>query len=394
MNDKTMEMRLNEVLKRAVENKEAAGINLLILKDGKEIAYTEAGFSNMEAKKPFERDAILRMYSMSKPITGAAVMLLVERGLISLGESVSKYLSGFKDLKINMEDGTSLPVGRQIFIRDLMSMTSGLPYGYSEGCPTEQKVQKLFDKIDEKLYTDDALNTVDIANALGEIGVMFRPGDYWQYGTSADVLGAIVEVVTGMRFGDFLKKEFFEPLDMKDTAFFVPMEKQERLAEAYERKDGELHLFKTNHLGLKYMRTEDPHFQSGGAGLCSTIDDYSHFAMMLINNGSYNGKQILSPATVKYMTHGRLTPWQQKKMWYDWDGHAGYSYGCLMQHMIEPEMSYFNTYMDEYGWDGWLGTYFCNSPSNGLSIIMGMQISNPDGNTIFEKVRNTLATLI
>lgn len=393
-NNILLESKLNEVLQRAVDKGEVAGINALILKNGEELAYTQAGLADISKEKPFDRDTIMRMYSMSKPITSAAVMILVERGLISLGEPVSKYLPGFVNQKINLDKKKTQYVRRPAYLRDLMSMTSGLPYGNAEGDATEVKVQELFDRIDKKLYTKKALSTVEIANELGKIGVSFQPGDYWMYGTSADVLGAIVEVVSGMSFGEFLQKELFDPLDMVDTGFTVALEKADRLAQAYERKDGKIVFFPTDHLGLQYERKEKPAFESGGAGLCSTIDDYAHYATMLLNGGEYNGRRILSESTVNYMTHGKLTRWQQERMWYDWDGHAGFSYGCLMHHMIDTQMSYYTTWPDEYGWDGWLGTYFANCPENKVTLLLGMQISNPEGNTIFEKVRNTLGQFV
>lgn len=389
-NFERLNIELQKVLEHQVELNNAAGINALVLKDGKEVAYAQAGFADVENKKPFERDAIMRMYSMSKPVTSAAVMILMQRGLISLSDPVANYLPAYGNLMIREEDGTSRPVGRAVKLKDLCSMTSGLPYGDPNGKGAFKYAQRVFDEIDRKLYTDEQLGTVEIANRLAEAGVAFTPGDSWLYGTSADVLGAIVEVVSGMRFGEFLKKELFEPLEMNETGFFVPEEKRDRMAQAYERKGDKLVLFETNHLGMRYMREVDPAFESGGAGLTSTIDDYSHFATMLINGGEYKGIRILDEAIVNFATQGRLAPWQEEVMWRGWDSHMGYSYGCLMQHMVEPQRAYHFSWMDEYGWDGWLGTYFCNSPHNKVSVLIGEQISNPIGNLVYEKVRNVV----
>ena len=378
------------VLEQEIAKENIAGANALIRQNGKDFAYVEAGYADVANKKPIKRDTIFRAYSMSKPITSAAVMKLVERGQISLSEPVWKYLPGFIDQKIVTKEGSQV-VRRPALIKDLLSMTSGLPYGWAEGGPVEVAVQELFDEIDQKLYTDEALGTVEIANRLGEIGVCFQPGDSWQYGTSADILGAVVEVVSGVKYGEFLEEELFKPLGMIDTGFWVPEEKKHRLAQAYERRNGKLELFETNHLGIKYTREEGPAFESGGAGLSTTIDDYAHFAQMLLDSGKYNNKEVLAPGTVAFMTSRKLTPTQQERFWYDWDNHQGYSYGCLMQHMIEPQMSYYPTWLDEYGWDGWLGTYFMNSPHNKITILLGMQVSNPEGNLVFEKVRDVVA---
>ncbi|MCR5595199.1 MAG: beta-lactamase family protein [Lachnospiraceae bacterium] len=388
---KKLRSALQVVLDRAVEEGNVAGMNALIRQGGKDIAYVQSGYADIENKKEFKRDTIMRVYSMSKPITSAAVMILVERGLIGMGEPVSKYLPGFKDQVILTEDGAK-PVARPAYIRDLMCMTSGLPYGNLEGSPAEKEAQKVFDEIDKRLYTDDPMGTVEIANRLGQAGLSFQPGKLWQYGTSADILGAVVEVVSGMSFGEFLRKEIFEPLGMEDTGFWVPADKQARVAEVYERREGVLEHFKTNHLGIKYTLDKEPAFQSGGAGLTSTIDDYAKFAQMLQNGGEYNGHRILNKRTVEYMAHGALTPSQREYLWSTWDSLCGYDYGCLMRHAVNPEMAYFYTWQDEYGWDGWLGTFFANVPGKtDATILLGMQISNLDGNFISEKVRNTVA---
>ena len=395
MSDKNrIKSLLQDVIDERVASGYVAGMNVLVLQDGKELAYVESGMADIDSKKPFHRDAILRIYSMSKPITAAAVMILLEKNLISLGERVEKYLPGFKDLQVWEDDENHKPAYRPVYIKDLLCMTSGLPYGDSNGHGAFKRAQNVFDAIDRRLYTDDQMSTVEIANALGEAGLVFSPGARWMYGTSADILGAIVEVASGMSYGEFLKKELFDPLEMKDTGFSVPEKKRKRLASVYERKGGKLTLFETNHLGMRYMRDCEPAFESGGAGLTSTIDDYAHFATMLMSGGTYKGKRVLSEHTVRYMTSGRLTPWQEESLWRDWDGHGGYSYGCLMQHMINPGMAYFHTCQDEYGWDGWLGTYFCNCPKERVTILCGMQITDEEGNLVFERVRNALGQYI
>ncbi|MBQ8947303.1 MAG: beta-lactamase family protein [Lachnospiraceae bacterium] len=388
--NKSLQSALQELLEREVENKTVAGVNVLVRQSDADIAYAQAGHADAASAKPFDRDTIMRVYSMSKPITAAAVMILVQCGLIAMGEPVEKYLPGFRDQVIYDETGEK-KVSRPTYVRDLLCMTSGLPYGNAEGTVTEKRVQKLFDEVDAALYTDHALSTVEIANRIGEAGVDFQPGSAWKYGTSADILGAIVETVSGVSFGEFLQNEIFEPLGMKDTGFYVPAEKRERIASVYEKKNGEMQLFETNHLGIKYSLDSEPAFQSGGAGLTSTLDDYARFAQMLLNGGSFNGHTVLNEATIKYMTHGALTTTQRDYLWATWDSLCGYDYGCLMRHAYDPDMAFHYTWPGEYGWDGWLGTFFANVPSKNLTILIGMQISNPEGNFISEKVRNVTA---
>lgn len=385
-----MTEELQVVLDRMVSENLVSGMNMLVFKDGEEVAYVQSGLADIKTQRVFSRDTIMRVYSMTKPITSAAVMLLIERGLISFGDPVYKFLPGFEDQIVWENDKKNRPANRACSIRDLMYMTSGLPYGEPSGEGAFRKAQDVFDKIDKKLYTKKQMTTNEIANALGKAGIAFDPGESWLYGTSADILGAIVEVVSGMKYSEFLQKELFEPLEMNDTGFFVESSKHNRIASAYERQNGELKLFETNHLGIRYSLDEAPAFESGGAGLTSTIDDYSHFAQMLMNGGVYKGRRILDEQTVEFMAKANLTPWQHERFNRDWKEHAGYSYGCLMQHMVSPEQAYFLTWKGEYGWDGWLGTYFCNSPDNKVTILMGMQICDPDGNHIHEKIRNVV----
>ena len=215
--------KLKQELIRAVERGEVAGANILILKDGKEAAYAQAGYADLEEKRHFERDTITRLYSMTKPVTSAAAMALMERGLLDLGANVQEFLPGFQNAMVAGEEGL-VPVRRPVRIQDLLQMTSGLVYGGAAPCISYSETEKLFEEIKARLFGEEALGTVEIANRLGQIPLAFQPGSAWQYGTSADVLGAVIEVISGKRFGEFLRETFFEPLEMEDTAFYVPEE--------------------------------------------------------------------------------------------------------------------------------------------------------------------------
>lgn len=387
MNDLTD--KLSRLLQEAVEKGEIAGANLLLIKDGKELAYAEAGYASIEEKIPYKRDTISRIYSMSKPITSAAAMILMERGMLELGQPVGDILEEFKDQKV-WEGDRLVPARRCLLVKDLLSMTSGLSYGGDDKAGKE--AFKVFEDMDARLYGDNPMSTMEFASKTGKCGLSFHPGDKWMYGTSADILGAVIEKITGMPYADFLKKEIFEPLGMKDTGFYVPEKKRHRLAEVYEKTPGGMQLYCTNHLGIKYTLDKEPAFQSGGAGLVSTVDDYGRFAGMLMQHGAYEGKQILKPKTTEFMTTGKLTPWQQDSLWRSWESMYGYGYGNLMRVMEEPGMAFFETWKGEYGWDGWLGTYFCNSPSNGVTILMMCQRRDAGTMDVTKRIRNVTAS--
>ena len=271
-------------------------------------------------------------------------------------------------------------------------MTTGMTYGSDiSGDIPGNGVLEVWKEVDERLYGDNPMDTMELVNRLAECGLCFHPGDYWMYGTSADVLGAVIEVASGMKFSAFMQKELFEPLGMHDTGFYVPQEKRHRLADAYDKTTDGLQLCKTNHLGIMYTQEKMPAFESGGAGLVSTLDDYAKFAKMLLNNGRHEDVQILSPETVRFFTSAKLTPWQQESLWKAWDTMYGYGYGNLMRIMEEPGMAYYHTWKGEYGWDGWLGAYFINSPSNGVTVLMSFQRICSGIIEVTRKVRNELA---
>ncbi len=377
--------QLKSVLREAIEKKETPGANLLVFKDGKEILYHNDGFADLEDRRPVARDTIFRLYSMSKPITAAAVMILLERGRIDLYEPVSRFLPGFRN-QMAVQGDRLVPVERAVNLKDLLSMTSGLVYDGADRAG--QETLALFREIDRRLKGDRPFTTLEAMNKLGGCPLAFQPGSRWQYGTSADVLGAVVEVASGVSFGEFLEKEIFRPLNMVDTAFHVPLAKRVRLAKAYEYDAcGELVPYMGSHLGIINNMDRIPAFESGGAGLASTIDDYARFSCMLINGGILDGVRLLRQKTVQYLTSCTLNREQQKNMWPEL---SGYSYGNLMRVMSDCSKAGILASPGEYGWDGWLGGYFCNCPQEKLTFLFMMQRTNTGTIPLTRKLRNII----
>lgn len=383
--------KLTKVIQESIEKKQVAGVSLLIQKAGEEICFLAEGMADREAEKTMERDTIFRLYSQTKPVCAVAAMILMERGELDLSKNVSDFLPGFSNQMV-WEDGKNRSVKREMQVQDLLRMTSGLYYP-DDTCEAGRQAAKVFEKIDERLLGDNPMTTIEIANALGKCSLGFEPASSWNYGTSADVLGAVIEVVTGMTLGEFMEKEIFAPLGMKDTAFWVPEEKQERLAKTYEMvKDGEeakLVLYQGNHLGIQNAMHRNPAFQSGGAGLASTLDDYMRFAKMLLNGGEYEGVRILSEETVKYLTQGELLDKQQKAFEEKW-WLSGHTYANLMRVCQNPGKACMLTLEGEYGWDGWLGMYFVNFPKENMTILMGMQKKDSGTWELTRKLRNII----
>lgn len=367
----SVKQRAQAIMDRYTQNGFCAGSSLLVLQHGEEKLYAQSGWADRESQIPVQRDTLFRLYSMSKPITGCAAMILLERGIIDLYEPVSQYLPGFKNCMVRGR-GTPEPISRPVRIRDLLSMTSGLPYG-DEETQAGKGALSLFAEIGRRLHSETPMTTVEIANRMGENGLNFQPGERWMYGTSADVMGAVIEQASGMRFGEFLQKELFEPLGMKDTAFYVPEEKRARLTKVYEETENGAVPIHTEHLGVCCEQNSAPAFESGGAGLVSTLDDYAQFARMLRNGGRLGETVILQPSTVRFFTAGSLEPWQEASFTSKFDGLTGFTYGNFMRVMKDPGRAFVNAGRGSYGWDGWLGPYFANDPENDLTILMMLQ---------------------
>lgn len=381
--NRTKLARLADVLQEMVDTGFVAGVTCMVLQDGEEQCYYEAGFQDSANRIPIARNTIFRLYSMTKPITSAAVMMLLEDGKLDLLEPVSKYLPGFLNQTV-IRNGMETPVSRPVTIQNLLNMTSGLTYD-GQNCVTEVRTGALFQEAADKLSSPHPLSTVEFMNRLGKIPLAFEPGEKWQYGASADVLGAIVEIVSSMRFGEFLEKRIFAPLGMKDTAFYVPQDKQSRLSKVYEATPDGLKTYHGSHLAVQNRMERNPAFESGGAGLVSTIDDYAAFAQMLLQNGSC----LLSPKTVEFMTGSRLMPALQNDV-NRWESMPGYTYANLLRIMTNPEIAVSMGSRGEYGWDGWLGPYMTNDPANRLTLLI-MQQKTGSGTTEYtRKIRNVV----
>ena len=361
--------QISELLRSQVDSGAIKGGSVYVLRHGRPIFRMNAGMADEARGISWTNDTIVRLYSMTKPITSAAAMILLDRGKLDLSDKVSWFIPGFKNQTVMNDDGSTEPVKEEVCIRDLLNMTSGLCYP-DRGFASGSVMQDLFDRIAEETAAGKPTDTLGYANLIGQQPLAFQPGDRWMYGTSADVLGAVIEVVSGKKFGDFLRQELFEPLGMKDTDFWVPEDKLDRFAENYEEKDGRLVPCLWQHLGLTYLCRKPPEFQSGGAGLCSTMDDYAAFAEMLLNEGVYNGRRILSRNAVQFMTSNQLSAHQQRT--FNWEQYRGRGYGNLMQTATESSAD-ISVHTGEYGWDGWLGCFFANDPRDGYTFLYFIQ---------------------
>jgi CubicO group peptidase (beta-lactamase class C family) len=306
--------RIDNLINEYVDKKWIAGATVLIARNGKIVYYKGLGYDDVDKKTPMKKDAICRIASQTKAITSVAVMMLYEEGKLLLSDPVSKYIPEFKNPKVldkfNSADTTytTVPAKREVTIHDLLTHTSGIAYaqiGSKESNAIYYKAGVVGGIGVNKIILGDKMKI------LGGLPLMHQPGEKFTYGLNTDLLGYVIEVISGMSLDEFFKKRIFEPLGMKDTYFYLPKEKRNRLATLYSedsmkhiKKDGETYELNGT-LYVNYPDMDGTYF-SGGGGLSSTAYDYSIFMQMLLNGGEYNGKRILSRASIRMMTTNQI----------------------------------------------------------------------------------------
>lgn len=374
---------INKLIQKELDDGNITGASMLVIHNDKEIYHNTFGYADKEKKTLMKRDTIFRMFSMTKPITAVATMILAERGEIDLWDPVSKYFHEYKNQLAYNEIGNLEPVKRDVTISDLLNMTSGIPY--PDDTKSGKEIGEIINKFTEKRKLGEIVTTQDYIKAIGKVPLSFQPGEKWLYGFSADILAGIIEVVSKKKYSEFLKDEIFNPLGMNDTGFFVPKEKLNRFANIYKFDESEkiLKPFEEDFLGVYYG--EDVEFESGGAGLVSTIDDYSKFAKMLLNKGSYNGIRILGRKTVEFMIKNKLT--DKQKVDFNWDSVKGYGYGCLMRILVDQGEAGTNASIGEFGWDGWTGNYIIMDPVENLIFMYFIQRCDSGVTPVVRKLR-------
>ncbi|HKM23124.1 MAG TPA: serine hydrolase [Lachnospiraceae bacterium] len=332
---------------------------------------------------------IYRIFSMTKPITAVAVMILYERGLIHLLDPVSKYIPAFANQKVVDAQCGLVPAKSQVTIQQCLNMTSGMVYP-SPDHAAGRYLQEVSDEIKRRLDAGDEISTLEWCEMIAGSPLAFQPGERWFYSISADVLGGVVEAVSGMKYGEFLKKEIFEPLGMVDTGYYADLgDRVSRLATMYTRYDEEGHLKEADAESMTsfnyFVAVGKTPFEGGGSGLCSTMEDYSHFASMLLNDGFYQGKQIISRKTIDYMTTNQLTPKQRETIWFD--SIYGYTYSNLLRILDDKGAGTTNGSYCEFGWDGLPGNYFMVDPEEDLIMLYFQQIKEGADQSLRRKMR-------
>ena len=344
--------RIRPVMQGYVEKENLPGFLTVVARRGKIVHFETIGMRDIENKKPIEPDTIFRIYSMSKPITSVAVMMLYEEGKFQLNTPVSKFIPEFENMKVYNEDQTEiLDAKKKVTIKHLLMHTAGLTYGWGDK-PVDERYKEL------KIFEKDS-TLADMVKKLGDIPLVHEPGEKWTYGVSVDVLGYFVEVVSGMPFEEFLQTRLFKPLGMVDTGFSVPPEKVDRYAALY-RSNKENGLERVGDAPL--ANDEVSFFPSGGGGLVSTAADYIRFSQMLLNGGELDGVRILGKKTVELMRYPHHDDW----------------FGLGFAVVTDKEPPDTLESIGNFSWGGAAATTFWIDPEEELiGLLMTQILSNP-----------------
>lgn len=356
----------------------------LIIHNGKVAYYHAAGYNDMDAKTTLQKDGIFRIASQTKAITSVAMMILFEEGKLLLDDPVSKYIPAFGKQqvldKFNAEDTTytTVPAKKEISIRELLTHTSGL--GYAQIGSKEANAIYAKSKLTAGIGVQDD-NLLDAMNRLARLPLMHQPGEKWTYGLNTDLLGCLVEVISGMSLNDFFQTRIFEPLGMKDTYFTIPSNKASRLVALYKKDStGQLVKASGNMLNGPVMTNyplNKSTYYSGGAGLSSTIFDYAVFLQMLLNDGVYDGKRILSRNSVRLMTMNQI-------------GEIAYGdnkFGLGFLIVTEKGSAKTLVQTGAYSWGGAFATSYLVDPKEKLVLLFFTQHQNGTGGNVPDKFK-------
>ena len=373
--------------------KRLPGCSVLINHANEEIYYYEIGFSDLKRKKNIDRDSIFRIYSMTKPLTSMGIMLLLEDGKIKIEDEVEKYIPEWKDLSVyqsgSKENLITEPPKRKMIIHDLLTHRSGLTYHFNESTIAQLYLDKgvTIARSPEKLSPDEYIEIIS------DIPLEFSPGEYFNYSISTDILGFIIERITGITLEEFLYNNILKPLDMKDTSFYIDKSKLDRFTSCYIFDEiSDKYILQDDSIETSYL--EKPKSFSGGGGLLSTIDDYMKFCNLIQNNGSNNIENIIGSRTLDYMISNQLNEdedlhkigigrWGKE----EFKG-VGFSLGGSV--VIDPIKNMSIRSKGEFAWGGAASTAFWIDKKEKINVVFMTQMLSFPYSDILRKDLRTL----
>lgn len=366
--DNVAKRRIDATLQSFVDSNKVVGVSALVFEKNKEVYHNAFGYADREAKTPMDRNTIVRLYSMTKPVTGVALMTLYEKGTFKLDDPLSKYAPEFADMKVYKGVDASGAIvleaaKRPITIRDLTRHTAG--FATSTELPGLKELVKKADPMNPN-------NTLEgMAKKLATLPLLFQPGEQWSYGPSVDVQAYLVERISGKPFDQYLRETIFDPLGMADTRYVVVPMDRIRLAGMYKKSaDGQLTRVADDD---NTFNIKDYPLKPGGYGLTSTLDDYMKFAQMLVNKGSSGKAHILKPETIQLMSTNQLSDTIKQRMWLPSKGQVGFGIDFAVRLRQPASKDENNGVVGEFFWDGAASTLFWVDPVNNLTAVLFVQ---------------------
>ncbi len=377
--------RIDQALRQMVDSGRVVGASAIVWHNGREAYFGAAGFADREARKPMRRDTLVQIFSMTKPVTGVALMQLWEQGRFRLDDPLAQYLPEFADTQVfKGMDSAGKPIlappHRPILIRDILRHTAG--FGYHAGPTYPEQI----------LGNDDPFalknDLAGLSARLARVPLLFEPGSEWRYSAAVDVQARLVEKLSGMPFETYVRQHVLDPLQMHDTAWTQPESRYPRLAASYtSTPDGKL--VRKSYSDIRALNFSDRKLTMGGAGLASTLDDYLRFGRMLLNHGSLDGVRILKPSTVKLMSTDQLDPAITERAWLPPKGNGGFGMDFFVRDGQPKDAAENRGATGEFFWDGAWSTLFWVDPANDLVAVFFTQKDPFDG-TLHHDIRQAV----
>ncbi|MCL2043771.1 MAG: beta-lactamase family protein [Treponema sp.] len=364
---------IDDYLQRIVDQGKTAGAAGMIIRRDVQAYCASFGMKDLKKKTPLKNDAIYQIWSMTKTFTVTAAMTLYEKGLFRLHQPIADFLPAYKNMQVAETDERGftrlVPAKRPVTFEHLFTMTSGIPYPGGDSF-SGRKMDEIHKKSMRAAAKGKPWNTAKMIDEAAKTPLCFHPGDQWLYGFSHDILGRLIEVLSGKTLGQYFAETIFKPLGMKDTAFYVPREKQIRLVTPYRL--GSKGLVDQKELHRDFSSTKPPVFESGGGGLCSTMADCARFAQMLLNNGKLGNERILSRKTIELIRTNHCDPGILAPSFFS--HMSGYGYGLGVRTMMDTAKAGLNGSAGEWAWDGYLGTYYLVDPAEEMTALFFIQL--------------------
>ncbi len=358
---------IDQTLSALVNEQGLVGVSALVYEQGEEAYFGAFGFADREAQRPMARDTLVRLYSMTKPVTGVALMMLYEEGRFDLNDPLAKYLPEYADMQvfITQEDGPSFlePAARPISVYDILRHTAGFIPSANDTVPG---------KLYEQLAPFNRDNTLAVmSQRLSQVPLMHQPGTQWLYGPGTDVQARLVEALTGQAFESFLLERIFLPLKMYETSHYVATTNRDRFAALYEWTETGMQRT-SDEIGFADYHQTWP-LRRGGTGLVSSLDDYMRFARMLANGGELDGVRILKPETIALMATDALPDALTDVSWLPNKGSVGFGINFAVRHSPPANAEEASGAVGEFFWDGFANTLFWVDPKNNITAVLFTQ---------------------